>query len=238
MRRSNDLARRLIVLMRWDRRVRINHGQEKRGADYERKYVLISLGERHLRQGEGPDEADLPQLCSQCFPPPAQCWRLHRHRMCKNDRCNASDGAGRWRNCRRSLGTKAIIVQAAGAKQVGGTSAAMAHSGRPSRRPVEHSKLAALFALVVLSVTPASADDLIERWLKKDEASAQTVEARPDLNALTDEQWHEIFKFGREVEYTRETPTRTLPLWLAALVVACGIVIGGVKVRSFMRRQL
>jgi hypothetical protein len=119
----------------------------------------------------------------------------------------------------------------------------MAHSGRPSRRrPAEHSKLAALFALVVLSVTPASADDLIEQWLKKDEASAQIVEARPDLNALTDEQWHEIFKFGREqaepVEYARETPTRILPLWLAALVVACGIVIGGVKAKSFMRRQL
>ena len=118
----------------------------------------------------------------------------------------------------------------------------MAHSGRPSRRrPAEHSKLAALFALVVLSVTPASADDLIEQWLKKDEASAQIVEARPDLNALTDEQWHEIFKFGREqaepVEYARETPTRILPLWLATLVVA-GIVIGGVKAKSFMRRRL
>jgi hypothetical protein len=140
------------------------------------------------------------------------------------------------------LGIEAIIVQAAGAKPVGGTSAAMAHSGRPSRRrPAEHSKLAALFALVVLSVTPASADDLIEQWLKKDEASAQTVEARPDLNALTDEQWHEIFKFGREqaepVEYARETPTRILPLWLATLVVA-GIVIGGVKAKSFMRRRL
>jgi hypothetical protein len=164
------------------------------------------------------------------------------HRMCENDHCNASDGAGRWRICRRSLGVEAIIVQAAGAKPVGGTSAAMAHSGRPSRRrPAEHSKLAALFALVVLSVTPASADDLIEQWLKKDEASAQTVEARPDLNALTDEQWHEIFKFGREqaepVEYARETPTRILPLWLATLVVA-GIVIGGVKAKSFMRRRL
>ena len=40
------------------------------------------------------------------------------------------------------------------------------------------------------------------------------------------------------VEYARETPTRSLPLWLAALVVACGIVIGGVKVRSFMRSHL
>ena len=45
MRRSNDLARRLLVLMRRDSGVRINHGQEKRGADYERKYVLISFGE-------------------------------------------------------------------------------------------------------------------------------------------------------------------------------------------------
>src|SRR4029078_4655776 len=71
-----------------------------------------------------------------------------------------------------------------------GLSQRMAHPGRPSRRrPADHSKLAALFALVVLSVTPASADDLIEQWLKKDEASAQTVEARTDLNALTDGQW-------------------------------------------------
>ena len=35
LRRSNDLARRLIVLMRRDNSVLINHGQVKRGADYE-----------------------------------------------------------------------------------------------------------------------------------------------------------------------------------------------------------
>ena len=68
-------------------------------------------------------------------------------------------------------------MQAAGAKQVGGTSAAHGAFWAPKQAS---SKLAALFALVVLSVTPASADDLIEQWLKKDEASAQTVEARPD----------------------------------------------------------
>ena len=243
MRRSNDLARRLIVLVRRDRGVRINHGQEKRGADYERKYVLISLGERHLRQGEGPDEAHLLELCSQCFRRRRNVGGFIARRMCKDDHCSATDGqdvggsaaeawASRQSSCKpQEQSTSVELAQR------------MAHSGRPSRRPrAEHSKFGALFALVVLSVTPASADDLIEQWLKKDEASAQTVEARPDLNALTDEQWNEIFKFGREqaepVEYARETPTRSLPLWLAALVVACGIVIGGVKVRSFMRRQL
>jgi hypothetical protein len=51
MRRSNDLTRHLIILMRRDSGVRINHGQEKWSADYEPKYVLISLGERHLREG-------------------------------------------------------------------------------------------------------------------------------------------------------------------------------------------
>ncbi len=72
--------------------MRINHGQEKRGAEYERKYVLISLGERHLRQGEGPDEADLPQLCSQCFPRQRNVGGFIARRMCKNDHCGATDG--------------------------------------------------------------------------------------------------------------------------------------------------
>jgi hypothetical protein len=163
--------------------------------------------------------------------------------MYKDDHCNASSGqdvgesaaevwASRQSSCKPQRQSRSVVL-----------AQRMAHPGRPSRRrPAEHSKLAALFALVVLSGTPASADDLIEQWLKKGEASAQTVEARPDLNALTHEQWHEIFKFGREqaepVEYARETPTRILPLWLAALAVACGIVTGGVKAKSFMRRQL
>ena len=68
-----------------------NHGQEKRGADYERKYVLISLGERHLRAGEGPDEADL-DLCSQCFHRQRNVGGYIACRMCKNDLCSASDG--------------------------------------------------------------------------------------------------------------------------------------------------
>ena len=156
-------------------------------------------------------------------------------RMCKDDHCSATDGQD-VREFAAEAGHRGNH-HASRRQHVGGASAAHGAFQRPSRRPrAEHSKLAALFALVVLSVTPASADDLIEQWLKKDEASAQTVEARPDLNALTDEQWNETFKFGREeaepVEYARETPTRILPLWLAALVVACGIVIGGVKVRS------
>jgi hypothetical protein len=232
LQRSDSSSDHIDAQGKW---VRINHGQEKRSADYEPKYVLISLGERHLREGQGPDEADFHRQRNVG-------GFIARH-MCKNDHCNARDGqdvdesaaevwASRQSSCKPQGQSRSVVL-----------AQRMAHPGRPSRRrPAEHSKLAALFALVVLSVTPASADDLIEQWLKKDEASAQTVEARPDLNALTDEQWNEIFKFGREqaepVEYARETPVRILPLWLAALVVACGIVIGGVKAKSFVRRQL
>jgi hypothetical protein len=97
--------------------------------------------------------------------------------------------------------------------------------------------------LVFFSAAPASGDDLIEQWLRQDEASAQSDEARQDLNALTDERWNEIFKIGLEqpdaelgrllVERASETPTHVVSLWLAALVIACGMVIGG-----YVRRGL
>ena len=95
---------------------------------------------------------------------------------------------------------------------------------RRSTRPRhdENSRLTALFVLLVWSATPANADDLIEQWLKQDEISGQTLEARQDLNALTDEQWNEIFKIRLDqpdvelgrllVERARETPTHVLPL--------------------------
>jgi hypothetical protein len=107
MRRSNDLARRLIVLVRRDRGVRINHGQEKRGADYERKYVLISLGERHLRQGEGPDEAHLLELCSQCFRRRRNVGGFIARRMCKDDLADLPPKLGRRGNHRASRRSKA-----------------------------------------------------------------------------------------------------------------------------------
>jgi hypothetical protein len=164
-------------------------------------------------------------------------------RMRKDDHCGPTDGQAVGGSAAEAWASRQSSCKPQGQSTSVELAQRMAHSRRPNRRPrAKHSKLAALFALAVLSVTPANADDLIEQWLKKDEASARTVEARPDLNALTDEQWNEIFKFAREqaepVEYARETPARSLPLWLAALVVACGIVIGGVKVRSFMRRHL
>ena len=132
MRRSNDLARRLIVLMRRDRGVRIYHGQEKRGADYEPKYVLISLGERHLRAGEGPDEADL-QPCSQCFHRRRNVGGIIARRMCKDDHCTASDGqdvgesaaeawASRQSSCKPQEQSRSVEL-----------AQRMAHSGRPSR---------------------------------------------------------------------------------------------------------
>ena len=113
-------------------------------------------------------------------------------------------------------------------------------------RPAEKSKLVMLFVLLLFSPAPASADDLIAQWLRQNEG-AQTDEARQDLNALTDERWNEIFKIGLEqpdaelgrllLERGRETPTQVLSLWLAALVVACGLVIGGVKARQCLESR-
>jgi hypothetical protein len=40
------------------------------------------------------------------------------------------------------------------------------------------------------------------------------------------------------VERASETATYVLSLWLAALLVACGMVIGGVKARSYVLREL
>jgi hypothetical protein len=47
-----------------------------------------------------------------------------------------------------------------------------------------------LLALSLLLSAPAGAeDDLIAQWLQQDEARGQAQDVRPDLNAITDEQW-------------------------------------------------
>jgi len=67
---------------------------------------------------------------------------------------------------------------------------------RDRLRPGERSKLAGLLTLIVLWATPATADDLIEKWLRQDESSGQVDVVRQDLNALTNEEWRDIFDIG------------------------------------------
>jgi hypothetical protein len=89
---------------------------------------------------------------------------------------------------------------------------------------------------------------LIAQWLKQDEATGQTEEVRPDLNSITDEQWRDIFTIGREppdaafgrllVEYGGKSQTAIFPVWLALLTAALGLLIGGIKGSTRIRRQL
>jgi hypothetical protein len=119
MRTAPAPARRSNVLMRRDRGVRINHGQEKR---------CRTLDERHLRQ-----RVRVKLIYWSCVRNVSTGQRnvggFIARRMCKNDHCNVSDGqdvgeppAEVWAS--RDQTTSQIIVQAAGAKKVGGTSAA------------------------------------------------------------------------------------------------------------------
>jgi hypothetical protein len=111
------------------------------------------------------------------------------------------------------------------------------------------SKLAALLALIVLWATPATADDLIEQWLRQDESSGQVDVARQDLNALTNEEWRDIFDIAsgqpdaelsrRLLERADATPTHIFSAWLAALAAAFTVMVGGgIKVRTYLRREL
>ena len=93
---------------------------------------------------------------------------------------------------------------------------------RDRLRPGERSKLAALLTLIVLWATPATADDLIEKWLRQDESSGQVDVVRQDLNALTNEEWRDIFDIGsrqpdaelsrRLLERANATPANVLCL--------------------------
>lgn len=119
---------------------------------------------------------------------------------------------------------------------------------RDRLRPGERSKLAALLTLIVLWATPATADDLIEKWLRQDESSGQVDVVRQDLNALTNEEWRDIFDIGsrqpdaelsrRLLERADATPTQVFSAWLAALAAAFTIMIGGIKARTYLRREL
>ena len=87
-------------------------------------------------------------------------------------------------------------------------------------------------------MAPASADDLIAQWLQQDDVSGQTEEVRPDLNAITDEQWREMFAIGREqpdafahllVEHGSKSQTDIFLVWLAILTAALALLVGGIR---------
>ena len=118
---------------------------------------------------------------------------------------------------------------------------------RDRLRPGERSKLAALLTLIVLWATPATADDLIEKWLRQDESSGQVDVVRQDLNAFTNEEWKDIFDIGSKqpdaelgrllLERAAATPTHVFSAWLAALAAAFAMMIGGTKARTYLRRE-
>jgi len=101
--------------------------------------------------------------------------------------------------------------------------------------------------LIVLWATPATADDLIEKWLRQDESSGQVDVVRQDLNALTNEEWRDIFDIGSKqpdaelgrllLERAAATPTHVFSAWLAALAAAFAMMIGGTKARTYLRRE-
>ena len=81
-------------------------------------------------------------------------------------------------------------------------------------------------------MAPASADDLIAQWLQQDEASGRAQEVRPDLNAITDEQWREMFAIGREQPDAFAhllVQTDTFLVWLAILTAALALLVGGIR---------
>ena len=122
-------------------------------------------------------------------------------------------------------------------------------SARQAKRlaPPAPIKLVALFALSLFLTAPASADDLIAQWLQQNEASGQTEEVRADLNAITDEQWKEMFTIGREqpdafahllVGNGRSRSQMDIFLvWLAILTAVLALLVGVIKGRSRIRRE-
>ena len=68
------------------------------------------------------------------------------------------------------------------------------------------------------------------------------------MNALTNEEWRDIFDIGSrqpDAELSRRllvradaTPTHVFSAWLAALAAAFTIMIGGIKARTYLRREL
>ena len=102
---------------------------------------------------------------------------------------------------------------------------------------------AALLPLVVLLAAgvPALAADSIEE-LHQHEADDDNDALRPDLNALTEEQWQYYFKVERKqpdielqliVRESEERP-RVLYIWIAAVAAGFGLTIGAIQASHYL----
>ena len=103
---------------------------------------------------------------------------------------------------------------------------------------------AALLPLVVLLAAgvPALAADSIEELLHQDEADGDNDALRPDLNALTEEQWQYYFKVERKqpdielqliVRESEERP-RVLYIWVAAIAAGFAMAIGAIQASHYL----
>jgi hypothetical protein len=119
---------------------------------------------------------------------------------------------------------------------------------RPHRRQEDSRSapchFAALLPLVVLLAAgvPALAADSIEELLHQDEADGDNDALRPDLNALTEEQWQYYFKVERKqpdielqliVRESEERP-RVLYIWVAAIAAGFGMAIGAIQASHYL----
>ena len=119
---------------------------------------------------------------------------------------------------------------------------------RPHRRQEDSRSVpchfAALLPLVVLLAAgvPALAADSIEELLHQHEADDDNDALRPDLNALTEEQWQYYFKVERKqpdielqliVREGEERP-RVLYIWVAAIAAGFGMAIGAIQASHYL----
>ena len=119
---------------------------------------------------------------------------------------------------------------------------------RPHRRQEDSRSVpchfAALLPLVVLLAAgvPALAADSIEELLHQHEADGDNDALRPDLNALTEEQWQYYFKVERKqpdielqliVRESEERP-RVLYIWVAAIAAGFGMAIGAIQASHYL----
>ena len=124
---------------------------------------------------------------------------------------------------------------------------------RPHRRQedsrsasIEKCHFAALLPLIVLLAAgvPALAADSIEELLHQNVDDGHNDALRPDLNALTEEQWQYYFKVERKqpdielggqpiVGESEERP-RVLYIWVAAIAAGFGMAIGAIQASHYL----
>jgi hypothetical protein len=104
--------------------------------------------------------------------------------------------------------------------------------------------LAAALLILLAPSAPVHADDPIAQWLKQDESDSQNDQVRPDLHALTEEQWHYYFKVeqkqpdielgGQLIVRESEERPRVLYIWVAAIAAGVGMAIGAFHASHYL----